>query len=150
MRYRPDPELSTSSHRLQVRFCETDLMGIAHHSSYLLYCEAGRVDWLRKRGASYEAWMEYGVQLPVVEAKVRFKKAARFDEILEVETVLSEVSRVTVRFAYQVRSGSSVLCEAETLLACVDGDLKLRRIPAEIGEVLRRPELPVAERPPGL
>src|SRR5687767_6477475 len=68
----------TSSYRVQVRFCETDLMGVVHHASYLVYCEAARVDWLHKRGVSYDSWVQHGIHLPVVEAKLRFKASARF------------------------------------------------------------------------
>ena len=49
----PDPAKATSHHRLEVRFCETDLMGVVHHANYLVYCEAARVSWLHKRGVSY-------------------------------------------------------------------------------------------------
>ena len=71
---------------VRVRFCETDLMGVVHHANYLTYMEAGRVDWLHRRGVSYEAWMRSGVHLPVVEVRLRYRKAARFDDVLTIET----------------------------------------------------------------
>lgn len=139
-----DPALdpATSDHRLQVRFAETDLMGVVHHASYLVYCEAGRVDWLHKRGISYDAWVRHDVHLPVVDAKLRFKQAARFDELLVVRTTMTELTRVTVRFRYQILRGEACLCEAETLLACVGGDMKLKRMPADVRAVFESPELP--------
>ena len=63
-----DPDLRKSTEMMRVRFAETDLMGIVHHASYLLYCELGRVEWLRKRGVTYADWAAKGVHLPVVEA----------------------------------------------------------------------------------
>src|SRR5262245_30647294 len=104
---------------VRVRFCETDLMGIVHHANYLAYMEAGRVDWLHRRGVSYEAWMRAGIHLPVVETRLRFRRAARFDDELTIETACADVTRVTVRFTYRVLRADELLCEGETLLACV-------------------------------
>ena len=138
---RLDPERTTSVYRLAVRFCETDLMGVVHHANYLVYCEAARVDWLHKRGVSYQSWLEHGIHLPVVETRLRFKKAARFDELLDVTTTATEVTRVTVRFAYRIRCTGQLVCEADTMLACVGDDLKLKRLPAAVAEVFRSPEI---------
>ncbi len=141
---------ATSVYRLQVRFCETDLMGVVHHANYLTYCEAARVDWLHKRGISYDNWVRHGIHLPVVEVKVRYKAAAKFDQILDIETVVEEVTRVTVRFRYHMRHGDTLICEAETLLACVGEDLKLKRMPKEVVAVFRSAEVRAEERAPGL
>lgn len=130
----------TSHFRLQVRFCETDLMGIVHHANYLVYFEAGRVDWLHKRGIAYEDWAKRGIHLPVVETKLRYRKAARFDEHLIVESTVAELHRATVRFSYRIHRGADLLCEGETLLACVGPNLTPMRIPADIAEVFRSPE----------
>lgn len=130
-----------SEYTLQVRFAETDLMGVVHHANYLLYCEAARVDWLHKRGVSYDSWVRHGIHLPVVETRLRFKQAARFDEILVVRTTVAELTRVTVRFRYRIVRGEALLCDAETLLACVGEDLKLKRMPPDVRRVFESPEL---------
>ncbi|MBL9021908.1 MAG: acyl-CoA thioesterase [Myxococcales bacterium] len=120
-------------------------MGIVHHANYLTYFEAGRVDWLHKRGLNYETWIKQGIHLPVVETRLRYKKAARFDDILQIETTCASVTRVTIRYDYRVLRDEEVLCEGETLLACVGDDLAPKRIPALVAEVLARPELPPEE-----
>jgi len=125
---------------LVVRFCETDLMGIVHHANYLIYCEAGRVDWLHKRGVRYDEWTKRGIHLPVVESRLRYRKAARFDDELVIATTCVEQTRVTVRFGYVIMRGADRLCEAETLLACVGHDLAPKRFPVEIAETFRSPE----------
>jgi len=130
---------------LRVRFVETDLMGIVHHATYLTYFEAGRVDWLHKRGISYEAWAREGIHLPVVETRLRYRKAARFDERLVVETTRADLTRVTVRFAYRVLRGDVVLCEGDTMLACVDHGMTPRRLPPQVVEVFHRAESPPEE-----
>jgi acyl-CoA thioester hydrolase len=135
----PDCHLM-STVTLAVRFCETDLMGIVHHANYLVYMEAGRVDWLLRRGARYQAWMERGIHLPVVETRLRHRKAARFGDALTIETTCAELTRVTVRFRYRVLRGEELVCEGETLLACVGNDLVPRRFPEDVLQILRSPE----------
>ncbi|MBI4951457.1 MAG: acyl-CoA thioesterase [Myxococcales bacterium] len=130
-----------SRFELDVRFAETDLMGIVHHATYLVYFEAARVDWLKKRGAFYQDWAALGAHLPVAEVKLRYKKPARFDERLVVETRLVEAKRFSLRFAQEALRSGELLCAAEVLLACVGDDLALRRIPDELAAVLGRGEL---------
>ena len=137
---RAERERLTSRMDLRVRFFETDLMGIVHHANYLTYFEAGRVDWLHRRGISYEGWVKRGIHLPVVETRLRYRKAARFDELLTVETTRAEQTRVTVKFAYLILRGDERICEGETLLACVGPELAPKRIPEDIAEVFRSAE----------
>lgn len=134
-----DSAKATSASQLRVRFAETDLMGIVHHSSYLLYFEAGRVEWLRARGVTYADWAARGVQLPVVEANLAYKAPARFDELLTIETTLTELRSVSFKFAYKVKRGEHLLAEGFTRLACVNADHTLFKIPEDIRETLLAP-----------
>ncbi len=131
----------TSKTRLQVRFCETDLMGIVHHANYLTYFEAARVDFIHRRGVSYDLWVKEGVHLPVVETSLRYRKPARFDEVIVVESTVVEISRVTVKFQYRIVRDADLLVEGMTLLACVGNNMAPRRIPEPIANVFKSPEL---------
>jgi acyl-CoA thioester hydrolase len=124
-----------------VRFFETDLMGIVHHAAYLTYVEAGRVEYLRARGADYRELAASGYHMPVVEASLAYRSPAFFDDELVVETRLSVLTRVTTRFDYRVLRGDALLATASTLLACVDAARKPRRIPPELARMLSVPEL---------
>jgi acyl-CoA thioester hydrolase len=131
-----DPQKSTSTMELRVRFCETDLMGIVHHGSYLVYFEAGRVEWLRRRGVTYADWANHGVHLPVVEAHVSYKAPSRFDDLLVVETTLTELRSVSMKFAYAIRRDGTPIAEGFTRLGCIDKAHKLLRIPEYVRDVL--------------
>lgn len=141
----PLPPHCTSRYVVRVRFGETDLMGIVHHAAYLSYFEAGRVEYLRRRGIEYLEWAQRGIHLPVVEARLRYKKTARFDERLVVESRLSRLTRVTVEFSYRILRAShgaeELVTEGHTLLACVGDDHVPRRIPLDVAAVLQGPEL---------
>ena len=136
-----DPKKATSRSTFRVRFCETDLMGIVHHAAYLTYFEAGRVEWLRQRGITYTSWTAQNILLPVVEATLRYRAPARFDDVLTVETVLAELRWASVRYEYSVFRGGDVLAVGATRLACVDGSHVLRRIPPKLLSVLAGSEL---------
>lgn len=131
-----DPAKSTTVTPMRVRFCETDLMGIVHHGSYLVYFEAGRVEWLRKRGVTYADWAARGVHLPVVEAHVHYRSPARFDDLLEVETRLEQLRSVSLRFAYRILRDGSTLADGFVRLGCIDANHELLRIPDEMRDVL--------------
>jgi acyl-CoA thioester hydrolase len=137
-----DPSTARSVIRIRVRFGETDLMGVAHHSSYLSYMEVARIEWLRRRGVTVAAWAERGMHLPVVELSLKYRAPARFDEEMDIETTLGEVGAASVRFDYRVlRASDGTLCtEGSTRLACIDDLHGLRRISEEMVEVLMRPE----------
>jgi acyl-CoA thioester hydrolase len=140
------PDHCVSRHPIRVRFGETDLMGIVHHGTYISYFEVGRVEYMRRRGLNYTSWTEMGFHLPVVEAYVRYRRSVRFDELVVIETRLTELARVRVRFAYRLLRPSEngeeeVLAEGNTLLACVGRDHVPRRLPQQAEAVLMGPEL---------
>ena len=76
---------------LRVRYAETDQMGVVYHANYLIWCEIGRTDFIRQHGVSYAELEEQGVLLAVSEATLRLHAAARYDELVRVETTLAEV-----------------------------------------------------------
>ncbi len=131
-----DPSRALTRSRLRVRFCETDLMGIVHHANYLDYFEAGRVEWLRRRGVTYADWAARGMHLPVVEASVRYRAPAKFDDVITIETRLVELRAASIRFEYRMERGDELLAEGFTRLACVDDKHMVRRFTEEMLGVL--------------
>jgi acyl-CoA thioester hydrolase len=95
------PEESPVLH-LRVRFAETDQMGIAHHATYPVWMEAGRVQWLRANGLSYRSIEESGVSLAVSGLELRYRLAARFDDLIAVHTHLRLARSRLMRFEYRL------------------------------------------------
>jgi acyl-CoA thioester hydrolase len=107
-------------HAVRVGYVDTDRGNVVHHSTYLRYLEAARVEWLRARNVQYkmlELDEEYG--LPVVEANVKYRRPAHFDDELVIETWVGKLTRATLRFDYAIWRGDEKLGEAEIVLACV-------------------------------
>src|ERR687896_1600553 len=86
--------------KLRVRYSETDAQGVVNNANYLSYFEVGRVEWLRAAGLSYKELEKEGYGIVVVEALVRYRKAAFFDDELTLRTELAEMSKVSLRFEY--------------------------------------------------
>lgn len=91
---------------LRVRYVETDAAGIAHHSSYLGWFEAARVEWLRAQGIDYAELERDGFHLAVIEAFVRYVAPARFDDALIVRTGLVDARSREATFVYEVVTDS--------------------------------------------
>jgi acyl-CoA thioester hydrolase len=131
-----DDTASLTRAPLRPRFCETDQMGIVHHANYLIYFEAARVEWLRKRGVDFAEWSRRGINVAVVEASVLYRSAAFFDDPLVIETRLSELRSASMKFSYRLVRGDTLIAEGMTRLAWMNAERKLQRIPADVREML--------------
>ena len=78
---------------LDVRYYETDQMGIVHHSNYVRYFECGRTAMLKELGLPLEKIEESGVMLPVVSVECRYKVPARLGDTLRVVSIIDEIPR---------------------------------------------------------
>jgi acyl-CoA thioester hydrolase len=117
---------------VRVRYAETDQMGIAHHSNYLIWFEAGRSDLCRARGFSYKEMEEQADALMVVaESYVRYKSPAFYEDVLSIRTTISEVRSRSIRFSYEIYRGSDdvLIAEGETLHLVTGKDQKVKTIP---------------------
>lgn len=124
----------TSSLELRVRYAETDKMGVVYHSHYLVWCELGRTDHIRESGMSYREIEEAGIMLAVAEANVRYRAPARYDDLIRVETTLSDVSSRAVTFDYLITNAATGerLATARTLLVALDPSHRVISLPPAI------------------
>lgn len=125
--------------RTRVRYGETDKMGIAYYGRYVDWFEMGRTELCRARGKSFAEWEAEGIMLPVVEAHCRYKSSLRYDDEIEIETRVSELSKVSVTFAckiFRVADGG-LAAEGWTRHAFTSSDGKLLRKGCALAEWLR-------------
>jgi acyl-CoA thioester hydrolase len=123
----------THATELRVRYAETDRMGIVYYANYLVWCEVGRVEFMRALGGDYAALEREGHGLAVAEATVRYLAPARFDDRVRIETTLASVRSRAVTFDYVislVESGTR-LATAYTALVSVDASGRPVALPAE-------------------
>jgi acyl-CoA thioester hydrolase len=99
-----------SESRVRVRYKETDQMGIAHHSNYLVWFEVGRTDLCRLAGFSYREIEERGFLLVVTEAGCGYRIPFRYDEEVIVQTTIGECGSRMLRFDYELKNAAGELC----------------------------------------
>ncbi len=90
----------SSKKSIEVRYGETDQMGVVYHGSYPAYLEIGRIDWLAKMGFSYAQMERDGFILPVISLQIDFKKSLYFGDTLFLETTLIKRPQVKIGFEY--------------------------------------------------
>jgi acyl-CoA thioester hydrolase len=111
-----------SEHRLQVRYGETDQMGVVYHANYLVYFEEGRTRLMEALGLPYAELERRGFGLVVRKAGLRFRSPARYAEHLTVRTRIERVGGASAAFEYEIlrAADGTKLAEGSTELACVD------------------------------
>ena len=88
--------------QIPVRYGETDMMGVVHHSVYALYYEQARVDFISQFDTTYKQLEQDGVMLPLIQLHCQYKKAAYFGDVLTVETSLEKISAAKITFSYEI------------------------------------------------
>ncbi len=117
---------------IRVRYNETDAMGFLHHSNYLSYFEIGRTELFRAQGGSYRRMEELGLYFVVAKIEVRYRRPARYDDLLTLHTKIARVTPAKLEHSYQLMNGGEVLTEASSVIACVNGSGEVQRIPEDL------------------
>ena len=125
--------------RVRVRYAETDQMGVVYYANYLVWFEVARTDWLRAAGWTYRQLEQDGVALPVIEAHAEYRRAARYDDELEIRAAPTLLTPVRIRFDYEVwRSGDAApLATGHTVHAAMDPSGRPCRLPAPLQELVK-------------
>ena len=114
---------------IRVRYCETDAMGFLHHSNYFNYFEMGRMELFRAQGGDYRKMEEDGLFFVVTRLECRYRLPARYDDVLTLKTRISKVSFAKLEHDYEIFRSDELLATAHSVLACVDREGKVQRIP---------------------
>jgi acyl-CoA thioester hydrolase len=99
---------------VRVAFADTDAMGVAWHGVYLRWFEEARTELLRPTAWPYRRLVEAGYHLPVVEALLRYRRPARYDDLLLLRCAVEPPRGVRLRIAYRVEREGELLAEGRT------------------------------------
>ena len=123
-------------HDIRVIFGDTDQMGVVYYANYLRYFESARGAYWRSLGKSYKDLEAWGVALPVVEAHCLYRSPAYYEDLLAVETRVSELRGASLRFAYRIFRGDQLLAEGTTRHAVIGRDGRPRAVPAQLRDAI--------------
>jgi acyl-CoA thioester hydrolase len=112
--------MTSAETQIRVRYAETDRMGLLHHANYLVYFEQARTELLRAAGATYKDMEDGGYLLVLTKVEVRYRRPARYDDVLTVRTHVERITAVRIDHRYEVLRDGLLLAEGSSTLACVD------------------------------
>ena len=130
----PSGKIEGSRHFYPVRvyFEDTDLSGIAYHANYLKWCERARSDLLRVLGINQREAFEAGEGVYAVsEAAIKWRRPARLDDELVVETRAVDLRAASARMEQRVMRGEELLAQVDIVAAFVTPEGRPRRQPEE-------------------
>ncbi len=126
--------------KFHVRYAETDAMGIVHHSSYIVWFEEGRSEFMRQIGLPYSKVEDMGFYFSVLEVNARYISPAVYDDIVVVRTRLVEVKSRKLAIRYEVLrdADGKLLAEGNSLHICLNREFKIARMPQELFDLLKK------------
>ena len=129
--------MNYTTQEIKVRYCETDQMGIVHHSNYLKFFEFARIEWLEELKMPYQEIERNKIILPVVNCELKFLKPLVFGDTFKVEVHCSKKPKSSIEFSYEIfNSRGEKTTEGRTLLAFLNSEtMKPIRCPKMISDL---------------
>lgn len=127
------------SHNIPIRvyYEDTDAGGIVYYANYLKFAERGRTEYLREKNLENRALMDKnGVLFVVRHIEADYLYPARLDDELRVETALSEIKNASFVMTQSIFCHDRLLFKMNVVLACVDLDGNLVKVPDVIKKTL--------------
>jgi acyl-CoA thioester hydrolase len=125
---------------VNVRYAETDQMGVVYYANYLVWFEVGRVAWCCAHGFRYrDLETQHGCMMVVAEASCRYKAPARFEDDILIRTGLASATDKVLRFLYEIRNQRTgqLLASGESTHVVTDANLRPARLPAPIRKLFQ-------------
>ena len=120
-------------HPHRVSYAECTVGNHVYHSRYLDLLEAARGEFLRSLGLTVLELQERDCIFPVIEARLRYKYPARYDDLLTIEVWVTAIEKVRLNFSHRiVNQNGKLILEAETFHVCTSREDKPKRLPEEL------------------
>ncbi|OEH92483.1 acyl-CoA thioesterase [Bacillus solimangrovi] len=121
--------MHVSESKIQVRYAETDQMGVVYHANYIIWMEVGRTDLIRDLGFNYAKIEQEGIISPVLDVRASYKKSIFYGEQVTVRTWVEKYNGIRIVYGYEVLNDAgevAVTGQSEHVLANKDTFRPLR------------------------
>jgi len=124
---------------IRIYYEDTDCGGVVYYANYLKYFERARTEFIRERGESLSDHMKKGIGFIVVRTEIDYKFPARYNDVIEVTTNVSEISKASFTMEYTVSKleDGKLIASGLTKLACINKEGKPTRIPDSMLRILK-------------
>ncbi len=127
------------SFSVRVYYEDTDLAGIVYYANYLKFIERARSEWVREIGVDQVGLKaEQGIVFAVRRVEADYLAPAKFDDMLDIETNVRDISAARITLTQDVSRGEALLFESVVTLVCLGGDGRPKRLPADIRQLMQR------------
>lgn len=116
----------------RVLFADCDPMRIVYYANYLRFFEIGRAELFRGLGHAFKGYIDRGLYLAVVEARCRYRRPARYDDVLAIRAGVVRVGGARLTIAYVVERDGEVLADGATDHCVLNDAGRPQRIPAAV------------------
>lgn len=99
---------------IEVRYQETDQMGVVYHANYLVWFEIGRTKFIENLGLQYTKMENHNIVSPVIDAQISFKKPIRYGEQAFVETWLEKYDGLRTVYGYHIKNSTEEIAVSGT------------------------------------
>ncbi|GMB08315.1 acyl-CoA thioester hydrolase [Thermolongibacillus altinsuensis] len=103
-----------SSKEIEVRYAETDQMGVVYHANYLVWMEIGRAHLIRQLGFNYADMEKQGIVSPVVDLQISYKKPLRYGETATIKTWIESYDGIRVVYGYEILTPTGEIAATAT------------------------------------
>jgi acyl-CoA thioester hydrolase len=124
---------------VRVYYEDTDAGGVVYYANFLKYFERGRTEYLRSIGFEQDELINnQGIIFAVRALTIDYIKPARFNQLLQINTKITAVKKVSLEFNQQITHDNHLLVTGDVRIACLDANsLKPSAIPKNmIGQIL--------------
>lgn len=125
---------------VQLRYSDTDQMGVIYHAHYLSYFEQGRTAYLKALGYVYAEVEQSGYLFPVRDVKCSYLKAIRYGDKATLKTYVKKVSKIKITYGHELYNQDNELCaKGETSVVSVKKiDFSLARFDKDYPDLFKR------------
>ena len=127
---------------MEVRYAETDMMGIMHHSRYYPWFESARTEFIKQIGVSYSEMERMGAMMPLTETGAKYIDGLKYEDRAEVSCELTALSAARCEFSYTVKriSDGKITTTGITRHGFVDGGFKPINLKKKFPELYQKLE----------
>lgn len=112
-----------SSKEIEVRYAETDQMGVVYHANYIIWMELGRTSLIKELGFNYAEMEKDGIISPVMDIQASYKKPLRYGDTAKVKTWIEEYDGLRVVYGYEILTADGeIAVTGESKHVCVKKD----------------------------
>jgi acyl-CoA thioester hydrolase len=123
----------TTVTKLNIRYVDTDMAGVVHHSNFVVYYEAGRIDYFDQLNFSYATLQAQQIGLVPVDLNITYITPLKFGNEVEIYTNLVAINKASIKFSAYIISNNKIASKMTVKLACMDEkNWKIIRVPQNL------------------